>query len=58
MVMDCTQSSHPITQGFGKVQFYDETYWALNGDPKDIEVIGTAMEGPKDAKKAEYSLIY
>ena len=53
MVMDCTQSSHPITKGFGKVKFYDETYWALKGDLNDIEVIGTAMEGPEGAQKAE-----
>ncbi len=35
---------HPITRGFGKTQFLDESYWNLVGDPKNIRVLGECTE--------------
>jgi putative heme-binding domain-containing protein len=35
---------HPITQGFGKVRFVDESYWNMVGDPGQVNVLGASME--------------
>ncbi|MCI0685537.1 MAG: ThuA domain-containing protein [Gemmataceae bacterium] len=35
---------HPITRGFDKVRFVDESYWRLAGDPKKIHVLATGVE--------------
>ncbi len=35
---------HPITRGFSKTRFVDESYWQMLGDPKKIEVLATAVE--------------
>jgi putative heme-binding domain-containing protein len=35
---------HPITRGFEKVKFVDESYWQLTGDPKKIHILATAIE--------------
>lgn len=35
---------HPITQGFAKTQFVDESYWNLKGDPKKIHVLASGVE--------------
>lgn len=35
---------HPITRGFGKMRFEDESYWQLVGDPKRIHVLATGSE--------------
>jgi type 1 glutamine amidotransferase len=35
---------HPITAGFRKVKFVDESYWNLEGDPRRIDLLGTAVE--------------
>jgi type 1 glutamine amidotransferase len=37
-------SKHPITRGFGKVKFLDESYWKLGGDRKRITVLATGVE--------------
>jgi hypothetical protein len=42
--LDLTLVPHPITRGFGKVRFVDESYWQLVGDPKRVQVLGTAVE--------------
>src|SRR5262249_45032889 len=39
-----TESKHPVTRGFGRVKFVDESYWNLTGDPKRVEVLATAVE--------------
>jgi type 1 glutamine amidotransferase len=40
-----TGTDHPIMRGFGKqVQFLDETYWPLIGDPSKVDVLATAEE--------------
>jgi putative heme-binding domain-containing protein len=36
--------THPIARGFERVQFEDETYWNLVGDPGDIDLIATGIE--------------
>jgi putative heme-binding domain-containing protein len=36
--------NHPITRGFEKLSFLDESYWALKGDPKRIAVLASSME--------------
>lgn len=35
---------HPITRGFGKVRFHDETYWNLVGDPTRQQTLATGIE--------------
>ncbi|HEY1860375.1 MAG TPA: ThuA domain-containing protein [Gemmataceae bacterium] len=37
-------ADHPITRGFGKVKFEDESYWSLVGDPTKIHVLATSKE--------------
>lgn len=39
-----TQPDHPITRGFSRLHFTDETYWAMRGNPSRIAVLGTAVE--------------
>lgn len=39
---------HPITQGFDKTVFEDETYWDLVKGSKEINVLATASEEGKD----------
>jgi putative heme-binding domain-containing protein len=42
-----TDRTHPITRGFEKVRFVDESYWNLKGDEKGIHVLATAPEEGK-----------
>ena len=35
---------HSITRGFETLNFTDETYWKMRGDPSRLNVIGTSME--------------
>jgi type 1 glutamine amidotransferase len=35
---------HPITQGFDKVRFVDESYWQLTGDPKRVHILASGVE--------------
>lgn len=44
LTLDFTASSHPITAGFQKLDFHDESYWQLLGDPKSIQVLATGIE--------------
>jgi putative heme-binding domain-containing protein len=37
-------AKHPITAGFKKVSFVDESYWKLSGDPKKINVLASGKE--------------
>lgn len=37
-------ADHPITRNFDKVDWYDETYWKLTGDPSRINLLGTSTE--------------
>src|SRR5262249_38189589 len=37
-------ATHPVTRGFGKARFVDESYWQMVGDPKKITVLATAVE--------------
>jgi putative heme-binding domain-containing protein len=43
--LELTCAPHPITRGFDKVKFVDESYWNLVGDPKAVQVLAT---GPED----------
>ncbi|MEM7383562.1 MAG: ThuA domain-containing protein [Verrucomicrobiota bacterium] len=36
--------SHPITRGFAKTRFHDESYWNLVGDPEALRVLATCEE--------------
>jgi type 1 glutamine amidotransferase len=38
---------HPITRGFEKLRFEDESYWRLAGDPKRVTVLATGVEEGK-----------
>jgi type 1 glutamine amidotransferase len=35
---------HPIARNYDRVQFHDESYWNLVGDPKKIRLLGTGVE--------------
>jgi type 1 glutamine amidotransferase len=35
---------HPIARNFDRVHFYDESYWNLVGDTRDVSLIGSGME--------------
>jgi putative heme-binding domain-containing protein len=37
-------AKHPISRGFEKVRFEDESYWRLAGDMKKIHVLATGVE--------------
>jgi len=41
-----TKRDHPITRGlaFTSMHLYDESYWALEGDPQSIDVLATSLE--------------
>ena len=39
-----TDSSHPITRGFGKTRFVDESYWNLVGDPTKVQLLASGSE--------------
>jgi type 1 glutamine amidotransferase len=53
MDLDCTIAKDPITKGFAKVKFYDETYWKLTGNLGKIKVLGTSIEKTKGEAKPE-----
>jgi type 1 glutamine amidotransferase len=36
--------AHPITRGFDKVRFVDESYWQLAGDVSKVHVLATGVE--------------
>ena len=36
--------NHPITKGFSRVKFVDESYWAMKGDVKRIHDLADSME--------------
>jgi putative heme-binding domain-containing protein len=40
-------SAHPITRGFDKITFIDESYWQGTGDPKRIHLLADDMEEGK-----------
>jgi putative heme-binding domain-containing protein len=35
---------HPLSAGFGKLDFVDESYWQLTGDPGRVDLIATGVE--------------
>jgi type 1 glutamine amidotransferase len=35
---------HPIARNFKNIRWVDESYWALTGDPKTINLLGTSLE--------------
>lgn len=37
-------SGHPIARNFDRIQWIDESYWQLSGDPGSIHVLGTSEE--------------
>jgi putative heme-binding domain-containing protein len=39
-----TKPDHPITRGFSKLRFTDETYWSMRGDKSRLSVLATAVE--------------
>src|SRR5207249_4807369 len=41
--LDFGEGKHPITRGFRKVKFVDESYWELVGDPKRMDVLATGV---------------
>ncbi|MCB1096943.1 MAG: ThuA domain-containing protein [Verrucomicrobiae bacterium] len=42
--LDFTNTSHPITRGFLKNHFVDESYWGMVGDPEKVNLLATSAE--------------
>lgn len=42
--LNFTDSSHPITRGFSKLNLLDESYWKMHGDPTRLHTLATSME--------------
>jgi type 1 glutamine amidotransferase len=40
-------AGHPIARNFDTIRWFDESYWALSGDPKTIKLLGTSVEDNK-----------
>ncbi len=39
-----SDTNHPITKGFSRLNFLDETYWTLKGDPKRVHDLADSIE--------------
>ena len=37
-------ASHPIARNFDQIDWVDESYWALTGNPSRIQLLGTSIE--------------
>jgi len=42
--LDLQLHTHPLSAGFGKLSFIDESYWNLVGDEKNIELLASGTE--------------
>jgi type 1 glutamine amidotransferase len=38
---------HPVARNFDKIRWFDESYWSLKGDSKQISLLGTSVEDGK-----------
>ena len=38
------ESPHPLARGLGGLNFIDESYWQLTGDPKSINLLASGLE--------------
>jgi type 1 glutamine amidotransferase len=43
-----TGGKHPVARNLDRVQFHDESYWQLVGDPKQIHLLASGKEDGKD----------
>lgn len=41
-------SNHPVIRNFDQVEFHDESYWEMLGNPKNIEILATGKEDNAD----------
>jgi len=39
---------HPIARNFSEIEWYDETYWRLTGDPRGINLLGFGIEEERE----------
>jgi type 1 glutamine amidotransferase len=35
---------HPVARNFSHIRWFDESYWALTGDPNQLTLLGTSVE--------------
>ncbi len=42
------EGSHPIVRNFQSLQLYDESYWSLTGELKDVQVLAWSREDGKE----------
>ena len=47
MKLTFTATKHPITEGFTSLDFLDESYWDLRGDPSAVSVLAESNEEGK-----------
>src|SRR5262245_52777123 len=44
MDLEFTKADHPITRGFKRIHFLDESYWRLHGDTKRLAILANSVE--------------
>jgi putative heme-binding domain-containing protein len=44
LVFTDAAQAHPITRGFSKISFLDESYWKMHGDTKRLGILATSVE--------------
>ncbi|OAI57683.1 hypothetical protein AYO49_06465 [Verrucomicrobiaceae bacterium SCGC AG-212-N21] len=44
LVFTDAAQAHPITRGFSKIGFLDESYWKMHGDTKRLGILATSLE--------------
>jgi type 1 glutamine amidotransferase len=44
LTLDVRNFEHPIVRNFQRLQLYDESYWELTGDTRDITLLATSTE--------------
>ena len=44
LTLDIHNTDHPIVRNVDRLQLYDESYWMLTGDVKNVTLLGTSTE--------------
>ncbi len=44
LTLDIHNTDHPIVRNIDRLQLYDESYWLLTGDVKNVTLLGTSTE--------------
>lgn len=44
LTLDIHSTEHPIVRNFERLELYDESYWKLTGNPRDVTLLGSSVE--------------